>query len=302
MKDIDLVSVIIPSYGGGQFLERTIKSVLDQTYKNIEIIVVDDNGLGTENQIKTSEVMRRFSDFENVFYVCHEVNKNGSAARNTGVNNSHGKYISLLDDDDIFYPEKIERQVEKFNELSSEYGLVYCSTAIFQNGKKVCENIARGSDNFLFDLLIHKENIWSSSLMIKKTIWNKLNGFDESFRRHQDYEFTVRVASVCKIAAIEYVGFQYNLEFRNSPKSAEKAKEFREHYLSKMLPYIQMLTKKQQKKVYVTNRMDYVLYFLKEKRILEFIKEYFSCKLGFYGLGLLVKRFFGYLKRQTKRK
>lgn len=101
----DLVSVIIPTYGGAEFLSRCVDSVLSQTYKNIEIIVVDDNGLDTPKQKETAIAMKKYSSLSNVKYVCHEVNKNGSAARNTGVKNSNGEYIALLDDDDVFLPE-----------------------------------------------------------------------------------------------------------------------------------------------------------------------------------------------------
>ena len=99
-----LVSVIIPTYGGGEYLKRCIESVLAQTYPNIEVVVVDDNGLGTPNQLLTQKVMQEFKDDTRVKYVCHEINKNGSAARNTGFRNSKGEYICLLDDDDEWLP------------------------------------------------------------------------------------------------------------------------------------------------------------------------------------------------------
>ena len=80
---MDLISIIIPTYGGGEFLERAIESALAQTYDNIEVIVVDDNGIDTENQLKTATIMKKYEFNPKVFYICHEVNKNGSAARNT---------------------------------------------------------------------------------------------------------------------------------------------------------------------------------------------------------------------------
>ena len=91
----NLVSVIIPTYGGAEYLSRCVDSVLAQTYANIEIIVVDDNGLNTPKQKETASVMSKYSSLKNVKYVCHEVNINGSAARNTGVKNSDGEYIAF---------------------------------------------------------------------------------------------------------------------------------------------------------------------------------------------------------------
>lgn len=293
-----LVSVVIPSYGGGDFLKRSVDSVLKQTYKNIEVIVVDDNGVGTENQLKTAKVMEAFSECDNVKYVCHEVNKNGSAARNTGVKNSGGEYIALLDDDDIYYPEKIEKQVEAISKLPEEYGLVYCGISVFRNGKKIRDKFASQSESWLYDLLIHRIAIGSSTLLVRRSVWEALNGFDESFRRHQDYEFTARVAANYKIMPVDYIGSQYNLEFRNSPKSAEIAKQYREHYLEKMMPYIETLPKKKQREVLVSNRVAISLMFLKERRFGAFIKDYFACKPGFVGFKILVRRLFQFIFRK----
>ena len=96
-----LVSVIIPTYSRPDFISRAIESVLNQTYKPIEIIVVDDNGRGTNNQILTEQVLTNFIRSNQIKYIVHEKNKNGSAARNTGAASSHGEYITFLDDDDV---------------------------------------------------------------------------------------------------------------------------------------------------------------------------------------------------------
>ena len=95
-----LVSVIIPTYKRPDYLDRAIDSVLNQTYNNIEIIVVDDNNPNTEGRERTEKIMRRYENNPHVIYIKHEYNKNGSAARNTGFKASHGVYLAFLDDDD----------------------------------------------------------------------------------------------------------------------------------------------------------------------------------------------------------
>ena len=112
------VSVIIPTHKGSGVVQRAVDSVLRQTYKNIEIIVVDDNGRLSEEQLKTEEVLKTYINDGLIKYVPHEINKNGSAARNTGVRNSSGEYITLLDDDDEYLPDKVETQVNCFKTLS----------------------------------------------------------------------------------------------------------------------------------------------------------------------------------------
>lgn len=282
-----LVSVIIPSYGGGEFINRAVNSVLSQTYQDIEVIVVDDNGLGTEKQIITSQRMSQYDGNPKVKYVCHEVNKNGSAARNTGFSNSKGDYIALLDDDDLYYPERIEKQLDLLTTLGDEYALVYCGCDIYQGDKKVGEKHPVDSDDMLFDLLAHNMAVGSSSILMRRTAYENLGGFDESFRRHQDWEFTARIAASYKMKAIDIIGFRRYLEFRNSAKSPDQVKKYREHYLEKMLPYISRLSKKQQKEVLIRNKVDVAIQYLKKKDIVGFLKTYHSARPGFRGITIL---------------
>ena len=94
------VSVIITTYKRADMLSRAINSVLNQTYKNIEVIVVDDNGNGSEYRLKTEIIMNKYSQIDNLKYIKHKENKNGSAARNTGIREATGDIICFLDDDD----------------------------------------------------------------------------------------------------------------------------------------------------------------------------------------------------------
>lgn len=286
----ELVSVIIPTYGGGTFLSRAIESVLCQTYKNLEIIVVDDNGIGTQKQLITEQIMQKYINLPNVYYVKHNKNINGAAARNTGVKHSHGSYLCLLDDDDIYTNNNIETQYNTLCKLPDEYAMTYCSDMIYKDGKKISETHVFRSGNLLYEILIHKVTVGSSALFIRRNAWDQVGGFDESFKRHQDWEFTARVAAKYKIKAVDNIGFIRYLEFRNSPKSIKIAKGYRLHYLEKMLPYINMLPKRKQKKVIVYNRADIAIQFLKNKDIKSFLKEFMSIKPGADGLIFLVNR------------
>ena len=103
-----LVSVVIPTFRRPDKLERAIESVLAQTYPRVEVIVVDDNDPDTEGRLLTEQIMFRYVANSRVRYIKHEHNKNGSAARNTGARNSDAEFVAFLDDDDEFFPEKIE--------------------------------------------------------------------------------------------------------------------------------------------------------------------------------------------------
>ena len=106
------VSVIIPTYKRAKMLSRAIDSVLNQTYRNIEVIVVDDNNPNDEYRKATSLIMENYCTDERVHYICHEKNMNGSVARNTGMINASGEFVTFLDDDDIYMPQKVEKLVK----------------------------------------------------------------------------------------------------------------------------------------------------------------------------------------------
>ena len=275
---VKLVSVIIPSYGGADFLTRCVDSVLSQTYKQIEVVVVDDNGLDTPMHRKTAEVMQKYANDDRVKYVCHEKNINGSAARNTGVKNAKGEYIALMDDDDIFYPEKIERQVRLMDSLPEKFGATYCACDIYHNGIKVGESCVSKSGDILYECLSNMVQMASTSLLIRKSAYVAIGGFDESFSRHQDWEFRARLAAKYHFLAENFIGFRRILEFRNSLKTPEIYKERREYYLKAMEPLISTLPVRQQKEIYVNHRMEVALMFFKHKKYMAFIKEILCTK------------------------
>lgn len=128
-----LVSIVITSYKGTDTIERAVISAVEQSYPMIEIIVVDDNGIGTEEQLATEAIVRIIREKypqKRICYIPHKQNKNGSAARNTGMRAARGKYIELLDDDDAFRAQKTEKQVGVLEEKGIEYGLCYTGMQI----------------------------------------------------------------------------------------------------------------------------------------------------------------------------
>ncbi len=299
----DLVSVVIPTYGGGEFLQTTVDSVLAQTHKEIEVIVVDDNGIGTENQLKTAQKLEIYSDDSRVRYICHEVNKNGSVARNTGVKNAKGDYIALLDDDDIYYPENIERQLDVLKTLPDDYGYTYCSRDEYKDGVKVKEIINTLSGNCFYEIMMHKVAIGSPAFLMKKTIFEEVGGFDESFKRHQDWEFVAKVAFKYKIKAIDYIGFRKNVVMRNRHTDPETAKAYREHYLEKMSPYIDRLEdKKQRDDIRIYNRLQVALEFYKFKGLRAFVREYRSIKPGIRGVIFVFRKTMKIFSKKVNRK
>lgn len=262
---MDLVSIIIPTHNGSKHILKAVESALNQSYKNIEVIIVDDNGKGTIEQINTEHIIQPFLSDNRVKYIAHDININGSAARNTGFKYSRGKYITLLDDDDEYLPNKIMDQIDEFLKLDETWGMVY-SGATHRAFDK--------SGNLLYDLLLHSVVIGSDSLMVRRSIFEQVNGFDESFKRHQDYEFTARVAAITKIKCVKSIGFIYNSQVgRNKSKSIDIAKIHRKHYIDKMLPLIKKFPVFKQKVIICSNSMEVVSIHLNDGKFIKFYKE-----------------------------
>ncbi|WP_369849339.1 glycosyltransferase family 2 protein [Granulimonas faecalis] len=134
-----LVSVVVPTFSRPEMLLQALASVNEQTYDNLEIIIVDDNGRGTRKQLETENII---SDYKigpgrTLHYIIRENNGGGAQARNTGIEFSHGEYVAFLDDDDRWLPNKIELQVAAMAG-SESIGLSYghCR-AILDDGRTI---------------------------------------------------------------------------------------------------------------------------------------------------------------------
>ena len=122
-KKVPQVSVIIPTFERPGLIRRAVNSVLEQTFQDFEVIVVDDNNPG-EIKNQTHEVIRELND-ERLRYIPSETNKGNAVARNTGINLAKGKYVAFLDDDDIFLPQKLEEHVNILGKSAEDVILTY---------------------------------------------------------------------------------------------------------------------------------------------------------------------------------
>ena len=184
----DLVSVIIPTYNRTHFLMRAVSSVLNQTYSNIELIVVDDGS--TDDTI---EVLQRIQDPRLTYY---RINNSGApVARNYGMERSKGEFVTFLDSDDEYLPNKVEKQVEVFRTSELEnLGVVSCGRLDYRNDELYFKWIPRHRGNVL-DVLLSKKRVGAGTpfLMISRAVVNQGIFFDPDMPAGQDFDFLVRV-------------------------------------------------------------------------------------------------------------
>ena len=247
-RNTPLVSVVIPTYKRPNYLVRAIESVLNQTYSNVEVLVVDDNNPGTEARIETEDIMKQFRENSRVKYIKHEKNKNGSAARNTGARASNGEYVAFLDDDDEYTPIRIETMLKRFSELPPDYGVCYSRYIMrMPDGKEIKSKENREGD--LFRVALMKELIFGSGSnnLVKRCAYEAIGGYDESFKRNQDHEFMIRLLQKYKIAYCDDLGLIVNVHLEKRNVSIE---ETLFHYTETFKPIINTLPQEVQKEFY----------------------------------------------------
>jgi GT2 family glycosyltransferase/MoaA/NifB/PqqE/SkfB family radical SAM enzyme/Tfp pilus assembly protein PilF/glycosyltransferase involved in cell wall biosynthesis len=209
-----LVSVIVPTFNRPDMLPDTLRSILDQTYPYIEIVVVNDAGKSVERLVK--EVA------PNAVYISHERNKGLAGARNTGIRQATGKYIAYLDDDDIFYPEHIETLVTFLEESDCKvaYTDAYRAFQSHANGRYevVRRELAHGID-FNYDRILVDNFVPVLCFMHEKGCIEESGYFDENLPRHEDWDLWIRMSRKFRFSHIPKVTCEFSCRVDGSGMS-----------------------------------------------------------------------------------
>jgi glycosyltransferase involved in cell wall biosynthesis len=193
-----LVTIVMPTFNRAHLLSRAINSVLNQSYTNWELIVVDD--CSTDD---TEQVVRKYYD-DRIIFVRNNANLGGSGSRNVGLRMARGKLISFLDSDDEYLPNKIQRQAELFNNSDiSNLGIITCGRHDVRDSKIYFTWIPTYRGNVIFQLLSKKRvGAGTPFLMIKREVLEAGIEFDPLMPAGQDWDFVVRV---CQLFNMDYV-------------------------------------------------------------------------------------------------
>lgn len=193
------VSVIIPTFNRAHLIGKAIKSVLNQTYKDFEIIVVDDGS--TDN---TEEIVKSFTDFK-IHYICHKHNRGASTARNTAIKASRGEYFAFLDSDDEWLPEKLDKQMKIFESESSEVGVVYTGDYyVDEKDKEIKKVHIPRKEGYIYEELLAGNYVGTpSALLVKKECFTKVGLFDEDLSGSEDYDMWFRIAKYYKFRYVK---------------------------------------------------------------------------------------------------
>ena len=208
-----LVSLVIPAFNGREMIGRTIESVLAQTWPAVEVIVVDDGS--TDG---TAEAVARFGD--RVRYYRQE-NSGTAAARNLGLRHAKGEYFAVLDQDDLWVPHKLERQMPRFLE-DPKIGVVYAGIEFFHmHSGEVTANYYPSDEPDVHDVLGHM-TLALQTMVFRRSALDKIGPFDVSLGGTDDWDISIRIAAEFRIVGIDEilgrVGLHQKQQGRNAPR------------------------------------------------------------------------------------
>lgn len=184
-----LVSVIIPLYNRENTIQRAVDSVLNQTYTDIEVLVVDDGS--TDHSVL---MLHKYIDDDRVKVFCQKQNRGANAARNRGIREAKGEYIAFHDSDDAWVPDKLEKQLKCME--TENYDVCFSSfKRFFTNSSQVVPDISEQLSSIVVRERLKTGNVVGTpTLVVHRNVVKAIGMFDEEMPRLQDYEYAIRIA------------------------------------------------------------------------------------------------------------
>lgn len=184
------VSIVIPTHNRAEFLGAAVRSVLCQSFQDFEVVIVDDGSNDC-----TSTMVDTFRD-ERIHYIRHRMRRGGAAARNTGIARASGEYVAFLDDDDEWFPEKLERQMNIMLASPPQVGGVYTGYFIVNRSDgSTCGQVIARNRGYLYPPILAENLIGgTSSVVLRRACLERVGWFDETLPSFQDYDLWIRVA------------------------------------------------------------------------------------------------------------
>lgn len=218
-NEMEPVSVIIPTYNRAQCIEMSVKSVLKQTYYELELLVVDDGSTDA-----TEGIVSNIND-SRIRYIKMPINGGPSAARNYGVKESKYNIIAFHDSDDIWTDNKLEKQVEELT-CNASLGMVYTQTQCIdqvtgENWVIPYEGVSMECrSGKIFPYLLIANYISTPVMLMWKNCFKKVGGFDEVFRCLEDWDLALRIA---KYFEIGYIDEPLHISYKGDPNSVDSS-------------------------------------------------------------------------------
>ena len=197
---MELISVVVPAHNAARYLAATLESVRSQTYAEFEVIVVDDGSTDA-----TPHIVHEIAGNDPRFCLVQIPQSGVSAARNAGIARARGRLIAPLDADDLWHPQKLEKQAQMMLVAPEAVGVIYCWAAgIDENGRVVLPvwNASRAEGSVLKDLVVSGILSNGSTPLIRRRFAEAVGGYDERLRLCEDWKFYTALAGVCDFRVV----------------------------------------------------------------------------------------------------
>ncbi len=242
-----LVSVVIPTYCRSALLRRAVQSILDQTFRSFEVIVVNDAGADVE------PVLRSLSCGETIRHVAHPVNLGPAASRNSGIRAARGKYIAYLDDDDVYYPDHLEALVQLLER--GEFRVAYTDACRVRQAEREGEWVTTDRDvpyswEFDADEILESNYVPILCVMHDVRCVEEVGLFDETLPALEDLDLWIRVSRKYAFAHIPRVTCEFTWHSEAASESGRYKYDF-----SEVLPLLYRKYELNRKEVRQRNRI-----------------------------------------------
>ncbi len=273
-----LVSCIVPTYRRSEMLVRAINSILGQTYKKIEVLVVDDNERNDEYSVLMHKTISENISDSRVKIIHQERHINGAAARNAGIRAAKGEFIAFLDDDDEWKPTKLQKQLELLSNYP-DYDGATCLIEEYQGDTLFMRRPKYDESDLQLRVLKGEVSVGTVTLLLRRSALDKTGYFDEKLNRNQEVQLIASFLSGNKLKVLnEYLVVVHRDDVKNRPK-AEKIEKIKLDFLNSVSQYINKYSAKERKRIFNNNYFDIVYVAIRDHNIklaLRYIK-----KIGF---------------------
>jgi len=216
--NLPLVSVIVPAYNAEAFIAQTLDSIISQTYQNIEILVVDDG-----SKDRTPEIVESFAQRDQRITLLRQANAGVAAARNLAIEKSSGEYIAPIDADDIWYPQKLEKQVDCMLKGGPSVGLVYAWSVIIDENNSILKRLISYLDpeGDVYTALVYANFVGNASVpLIRRICLERVGGYNCQLRAQkaqgcEDWDICLRIAEFYQLRVVP----EYLIGYRETTSS-----------------------------------------------------------------------------------
>ncbi|WP_440321441.1 glycosyltransferase family 2 protein [Laedolimicola sp.] len=251
-----LVSVIMPTYKRSEKLIRAIDSVLNQSYQNLELLLVNDN---EPNDDYTALLKKRVAKYQNdprFYLILQERHINGAVARNVGINAARGEYIAFLDDDDWWEVDKLQMQIEELKNLPPEWGGISCRIKRYNNDKLIMIQPMYKEGYVYKEVLMLMADYETGTLLLRHTALDNVGYFDPILLRHQDLQLLVNFTYNFKLKQVNALLHCRDVSDAQNRPNVEKIIDAKKAFFESVQPILNTLTAQEKRVVFSLHRAE----------------------------------------------